>query len=133
MRIHCVRSAMRTVAISGGRVPDFLDVAKMAIDPELDHHVHQGCQQPPDVLAAHLPPRFVLLDEQYELLKSQFRRGSMDAGDGSGMPRVYVAQIIECFFGAQFRPKGSGPASSADRPRAAASESPGCGPGHTLL
>ncbi len=45
----------------------------------------------------------ILLHQQHQLLESQFGAGCVHAGDGAGMAGIDVAQVIECFFGAQLR------------------------------
>ena len=74
----------------------------MVLNAELNHDVDQQIQEILDIAARELAAALVLLDEQYELLERQLGTRRVHARDRSRMPRIDVAQIIECLLGAQF-------------------------------
>src|SRR6266403_1202631 len=82
-------------AVAVGLKPGLFDVALVVLNAELDHDVHQEIQEALDVLAREFLAGTALLDQQYQLLKGQFRARGVHTGDRSGVPRVDVAQIVK--------------------------------------
>src|SRR6202795_2737401 len=96
-RFPTIRGAgrRRSSALALRLEPDFLDEALMPLDAELDDDVDEKVQQALDVAARQFAAARILLDQQHELLEGQFGARCMDAGDGAGVARIDVAQVIE--------------------------------------
>src|SRR2546430_275301 len=84
-----------------GFIPDLLDEALVALDAELDDDIHQQVEQALDVVPGELAPSVALFHEQHQLFERQLPASGVDAGDGSGMTGVHIAQVVEGFLRAQ--------------------------------
>jgi len=81
-----------------GLIPDFLDEALMALDAELYDDIHQQVEQALDVAPRELAPSRALFHEEHQLLERQLAASGMDAGDGTGVTGVHIAQVVEGFL-----------------------------------
>ena len=52
-------------------------------------------------MPGELSPSVALLHEQHQLFEGQLAASGVDAGDGSGVSAVHIAEVIEGFFRAQ--------------------------------
>ena len=92
----------RAAAPAPGLIPYFLDEALVPLDAELDDDIQQEVEQALDVVPGELAPSVALFHEQHQLFERQLAASGVDAGDGSGVTAVHIAQVIEGFFRAQF-------------------------------
>src|ERR1700722_18586036 len=93
----------RSLALAFRLVPDFLDEALVPLDTELNDDVNEKVQEAFDIATRQFSAARILLDQQYELLEGEFGAGCMNTGDGPGVARVDIAQIVEGFLGPQLR------------------------------
>src|SRR5580704_10274229 len=75
----------------------------MPLDAELDYDVDEKVQKAFDVAARQLAAARILLDQEYELLKGEFGARGMNAGDGTWVPGIHIAQIVKRLLGPEFR------------------------------
>jgi len=64
-------------------------------------NIHQQVEQALDVVPGELAPSVALFHEQHQLFERQLAASGVDAGDGSWVTGVHIAQVVEGFFGAQ--------------------------------
>src|ERR1700674_2904289 len=86
-----------------GVIPDLFDVSLVALEPKLNHDIHEQIEKLLDIRPEQLPPRRALFDQKNQLLERQFRARRMHARNRAWVSRVHVPQVIERFLRPQLR------------------------------
>src|SRR5579859_7778854 len=86
-----------------GVIPDLADEAFVPLDSALDNDIHEKVQKALDVAARQLAAAGALFDQQHQLLEGKLGTGRVNTGDGAGMTRIHITEIVKCLFGTQLR------------------------------
>jgi hypothetical protein len=84
-----------------GLIPDLFDIAVVPVEAVLDDDVDEEIEKAADLASWKLSAGGALLDEEGELLEGELGAGGVNTGDGAGVARVDVAEVIEGFLASQ--------------------------------